>query len=151
MLAQAFGDGFQIDLGLAGAGDAFQQMDLECLGRHRLAQGERGGFLIAGQGWAGIIRVWRHKGQVGRDRFHDQHPEIRHAAHHGAADLGRPREFCRGARFGADQNVQHGLPRGVMRTPSGIGAERRQPLVGPVGGRATRNAIAITSPGGDRV
>ena len=40
---------------------------------------------------------------------------------------------------------------GVIRTPSGAGSIRRHPAAGSGAGRATRNAIAITSPGGDSV
>ncbi len=43
VLAQAFGDGFQVDLGLAGAGDAVQQGDREVAGSDGLAQGGGGG------------------------------------------------------------------------------------------------------------
>ena len=43
VLAQALGDGFQIDLGLAGAGDAVQQGDRKVAGGDRLPQGGGGG------------------------------------------------------------------------------------------------------------
>ena len=62
--AQAGGNGFQVDLGFAGAGDAVQQGDRECLPGDRFAQ--RFGDLPAVGGiargpvvWVGVVRMPR--------------------------------------------------------------------------------------------
>ena len=151
--AQAFGDGLQIDLGLARAGDAVEQGDGEAARRDRLAQ--RGGGGLPGRATArcrdgsgsGMANGACSGSSAGTSSPPSAMPRITPAPTAGGA-----RQVRRAARLVLRQRVQHAPPR--------LGQPRivRQRVGAPPAGRrrarcrgTTRSAIAITSPGGASV
>jgi hypothetical protein len=140
-LAEAFGDGFQVDLGLAGAGDAIQQGDGELAGGDCLAQGCSGGCSGSGMAKGGsmgrIAEISRPASAMPRTTL-EPTPAVRARSLVAQGSL-----LARASRtFWRDS---------VMRA-SGRGSARRQPVAGGVTPCAmTRRAIAITSPGGASV
>ena len=123
-LAQAFGDGFQIDLGLAGAGDAVQQGDGEVAGSDGLAQRGGGGLLVGGQDRAGVVRVgageWRRHWQ--RRAAAVRHRPCR--APPGAGPATRARSAAvRGSRVCQASRIRWRAS--VMRASVGSGSARR--------------------------
>ena len=109
--AQGRGDGLQIHLGLARAGDAVQQRDREGARRHRLAQRRRHGLLFRRQHGARVVRIGRLEGFLDRQGHGGQQSHLPHAADHGGADIGFRRQFQRGARLGGGEAVEHPPPR----------------------------------------
>ena len=67
-LAQRLGHRFEIDLGLARAGDAFEQEDAGVMRRHGLAQAARGGMLGRAELRHRVIGVGRRKQVFRRHR-----------------------------------------------------------------------------------
>ena len=92
-LAQAFGDGFEIDLGLARAGDPVEQDRVESLADRRGEAG--GGFaLIVVEVGRREVGVGAGEGPVGIDRHRLERAGIDQPAHDRVADLGMVGELA---------------------------------------------------------
>ena len=121
----AFGHGFQIDLGLARSRHAIQQGDGELPCRNGAAQAFGGGGLRGGQRGAGVGRVGQGEGRTRRQRHRQQQPGVRHATHDAAADVRGAGQVGRGQqsavrqrRGDADPGVgQAGIGRDVADAP----------------------------------
>ena len=151
-LAQAFRHGLQIDLGLAGPGHAVQQRHRETACRHRLPQRGCGSCLIGCQHLAGMLRVGDRRTAARRQRGGNEQPGVGHAAHDAGGDPGRPRQFAGAARLPFGQRVKHLAPcLGDPHLGQRIGTPPAGRRLRPAAGAGMRSAIAITSPGGDRV
>ena len=99
-LAEAFGDGFQVDLGLAGAGDAVEQGDGEVARGDVLARRVAAADCWSGErvspGWSGSGMA--KGGATGRMRG-DQQAGVGHASDHAGADAGGAGQVGGGAGF----------------------------------------------------
>ncbi len=94
-LTQAFGDGLQIDLGLARAGDPAQKRGAIGAGPHGGAQAQGRLGLIGSKGFAGQIRVQARIGQIARRQRLGQRAGLDQSLHHAGADAGQLRQFTR--------------------------------------------------------
>ena len=151
VLAEGFGDGFQVGLSLAGTGDAVQQGDAEFAGGDGGAEGGSGGGLVGGEDGAGVVwvgdREWWLDGRIaGSTRPASAMPRMTPVETLAA----RARSVvARGSRVARASST---FWRASVMRVSGAGRARRQPVGGAwARGARTRSAIAMTSPGGDRV
>ena len=106
-LAEGFGDGFEVGLGLAGAGDAVEQGDAEFARGDGVAEDGGGGVLVGGEDGAGMVGVGDREG---RGRGQDggfQQAGIRHTSDDAGAGARCLREVPGGAGFVAGQCIQH--------------------------------------------
>ena len=112
-LAQTFGHGFQIDLGLARSGDAFQQGGAICAADHSITQHIRRRGLIRRQVHAVIIRVQRRIGQIARAVLFPHHALFHQPLDHRGRHTGLFRQFAQreGQAAIIRQHLQHTSPR----------------------------------------
>jgi hypothetical protein len=126
-LAEGFRDGFQVGLGLAGAGYSVEQGDAECARGDGGAEDSGGGSLVGGEDGALVVGVGDREGRRRGEDGGFQQPGIRHAADDAGAGAGGVRQLAGGAGFVLGQRVQHllagcgdaGVGRGKDPAPAG--------------------------------
>ena len=122
VLAEAFGDGFEIDLGLARAGHPVEQHRVETLA-DRLRPGFAAAALCSsfrsGGAWSGSGSGQR---TVGIDQHRLERAGVDQPAHHRVADLGNGGEFADGALAALDCRERF---LALRRQPLGRAAGRR--------------------------
>ncbi len=123
VLAEGFGDGLQVGLGLAGAGDAVEQGDGEFARLHRVAEGGGGGLLVGGEGFARVFGVGDGEGWGGGEDGGEQQAGVGHASDYAGGDAGGAGEVAGGAGFGCGQGGEDFLAgfgdAGVLRRLGG--------------------------------